>query len=71
VLSIQVLRKLLLASFITCLKVWPLAGPVAGGTEIEIHGSDLGKSFGDIKDSVFVSDIQCHPIQGKYQPSRR
>lgn len=60
-----------LSLFVTRFKVWPLAGPVAGGTEIEIHGSDLGKSFGDIRDSVFVSFFKCHPDQGKYQPSRR
>ena len=58
--------------FIYCmLKVWPLAGPLAGGTEIEIHGSDLGKSFDDIRESVSVSDLKCHPDQGKYEPSRR
>ena len=73
-LPVQVLRnakKLLFTLFIICLKVWPLAGPLAGGTEIEIHGSDLGKSFDDIRESVSVSDLKCHPDQGKYEPSRR
>ncbi|PFX28558.1 Plexin-A3 [Stylophora pistillata] len=52
-------------------KVWPLTGPVTGGTEIEIHGSDLGKNFDNIKDSVMVAGMKCYPDQTKYQPSKR
>lgn len=51
--------------------MWPLAGPVAGGTEVEIHGHDLGTEFADISNSVVVADYQCHPDQNKYQPSKR
>lgn len=44
---------------------------MTGGTEIEIHGSDLGKTFNDIKDFVRVADIKCYPDETKYQPSKR
>lgn len=57
--------------FVTCFQVWPLTGPVTGGTEIEIHGSDLGKTFNDIKDFVRVANIKCYPDETKYQPSKR
>lgn len=51
--------------------MWPLAGPVAGGTEVEVHGHDLGKEFADISNSVMVSGYQCYPDRNKYQPSKR
>ena len=48
-----------------------MAGPEAGGTEIEIHGTDLGKSFESIKDSVAIGQHKCVPDPTKYQASRR
>lgn len=51
-------------------KVWPVAGPVAGGTEVEIHGYDMGKSFADIANTVMVAGYRCEPDDTKYQPSK-
>ena len=51
--------------------MWPLAGPLLGGTEVEIHGYDLGKEFADISKSVTVADHLCYPDHKKYQPSKR
>ncbi|KAK2550072.1 Plexin-A4 [Acropora cervicornis] len=52
-------------------KVWPLAGPLRGGTEVEIQGYDLGKKFADIRNSVTVAGHPCYPDHKKYQPSKR
>ena len=52
-------------------KVWPLAGRIRGGTEVEIHGSDLGKSFPDIANIVSVAGYPCFANPKKYLPSRR
>ncbi|XP_067039234.1 plexin A3-like isoform X3 [Acropora muricata] len=52
-------------------KVWPLAGPLRGGTEVEIQGYDLGKKFADIRMSVTVAGHPCKPDHKKYQPSKR
>ena len=51
--------------------MWPLAGPVAGGPEVEIHGYDMGKSFADIVNTVMVAGYLCQPDDAKYQPSKR
>ena len=59
-----------LSDFLIILKVWPLAGPVAGGTEVEIHGHDLGKEFADVNNSVVVAGYKCRPSPKKYQPSK-
>lgn len=48
-----------------------MAGPEIGGTVIEIHGFDLGKSFQDIKDSVGIGQLKCIPDSTKYQTARR
>ncbi|CAH3187926.1 unnamed protein product, partial [Porites evermanni] len=52
-------------------KVWPLAGPISGGTEVEIYGYDLGKSFFDINNTVTVAGYSCVTNPDKYQPSKR
>ena len=52
-------------------QIWPAAGPVSGGTEIDINGSDLGKSFEDINNTVNVVGYKCFPDKSKYLPSRR
>lgn len=51
--------------------MWPLAGPLRGGTEVEIQGYDLGKKFSDIRNSVTVAGHPCYPDHKKYQPSKR
>lgn len=50
--------------------MWPLAGPEAGGTEVEIHGHDLGKEFADVSNSVVVAGHKCMPDPKRYQPSK-
>lgn len=52
-------------------KVWPLAGPLVGGTEVQIDGYDLGKEFADISNSVTVADHPCYSTHNKYKPSKR
>ena len=54
-----------------CLQVWPLAGPLVGGTEVQIDGYDLGKEFADISNSVTVADHPCYSTHNKYKPSKR
>ena len=51
--------------------MWPLAGPLRGGTEVEIQGYDLGITFADISMSVTVAGHPCKPDHKKYQPSKR
>ncbi|XP_060073479.1 plexin-A4-like [Ylistrum balloti] len=53
------------------LKIRPLTGPKAGGTELTIDGLDLGKTFDDIVSNVDVFGIQCLPIRDKYIPAVR
>ncbi|XP_070558807.1 plexin-A4-like [Ptychodera flava] len=49
--------------------VWPLAGPIEGGTEVQINGSNMGTMFSDIV-SVTVADLPCTLIEDKYAVSR-
>ena len=51
--------------------MWPLAGPLVGGTEVQIDGYDLGKVFADISNSVTVADHPCYSTHNKYKPSKR
>ncbi|GFR87280.1 plexin-A4 [Elysia marginata] len=51
--------------------VWPLSGPIRGGTNITIEGSNLGTKFEDIKNSVTVANVQCEPFRSLYMPSKR
>ena len=43
----------------------------SGWSEVEIHGSDLGKSFPDIANTVSVAGYPCFANPKKYLPSRR
>ena len=52
-------------------QVWPGAGPTSGGTELEIRGVDLGKSFDDVKNSVAIGKYKCVVDPAKYEPARR
>uniref|UniRef100_A0A8D8QE28 Plexin-A4 n=1 Tax=Cacopsylla melanoneura TaxID=428564 RepID=A0A8D8QE28_9HEMI len=47
----------------------PKSGPLEGGTNVTIHGINLGKTFDDIEDGVRVAGITCHPYPNLYQPS--
>ncbi|GFO06432.1 LIM domain-binding protein 3-like [Plakobranchus ocellatus] len=51
--------------------VWPLSGPIQGGTNITIEGSNLGAKFDDIERSITVANVRCRPFRSLYQPSKR
>ncbi|XP_070193235.1 plexin-B-like [Littorina saxatilis] len=53
------------------LNVWPLSGPIQGGTNVTIDGRNLGSKFEDIQDAVFIANVQCKPFKELYSPSRR
>ncbi|XP_076304731.1 plexin-A2-like isoform X2 [Tachypleus tridentatus] len=57
----------------------PTSGPLEGGTEITVHGINLGRVFGDIDGGVTIKvtdqkygriDIPCKPIKEKYIKTR-
>ncbi|XP_013794744.1 plexin-A2-like [Limulus polyphemus] len=57
----------------------PTSGPLEGGTEITVHGINLGRIFGDIDGGVTIKvtdqkygriDIPCKPIKEKYIKTR-
>ncbi|XP_032235648.2 plexin-A4 [Nematostella vectensis] len=52
-------------------RFWPMAGPPSGGTELEIHGKEFGKSFSDIQNNVYVDNYPCIPDPHKYIISQR
>ncbi|KAF2368829.1 IPT domain [Trinorchestia longiramus] len=39
--------------------IYPLAGPVEGGTLVTIEGSNLGLREEDVHDNVFIGDVPC------------
>ncbi|KAK3744733.1 hypothetical protein RRG08_062381 [Elysia crispata] len=51
--------------------VWPLSGPIQGGTNITIEGSNLGAKFEDIENSTMVANVKCEPFKSLYKPSKR
>ncbi|CAL1537486.1 unnamed protein product [Lymnaea stagnalis] len=51
--------------------VWPLSGPIQGGTNVTITGSNLGAKFEDIEKAVTVSNVGCIPFRELYSPSKR
>ncbi|KAK7867968.1 hypothetical protein R5R35_004968 [Gryllus longicercus] len=44
----------------------PQLGPWEGGTNITIHGINLGKTYNDIYGGVSVAGIQCEPYDSLY-----
>ncbi|CAG5119802.1 unnamed protein product, partial [Candidula unifasciata] len=51
--------------------VWPLSGPIQGGTNVTIEGSNLGSKFEDIEKAVTVANVGCLPFRTLYSPSKR
>nr|CAD2193070.1 unnamed protein product [Meloidogyne enterolobii] len=49
----------------------PQKGPINGGTKITIHGTNLGLSFADVRDTVRVASAKCDVSEAEYLPSRR
>ncbi|XP_048257731.1 plexin A3-like isoform X1 [Haliotis rufescens] len=52
-------------------RVFPLSGPIQGGTNVTIEGSNLGSTFEDIENSVFIASVKCMPYRHLYSPSKR
>ena len=47
-------------------------GPVQGGTEITVNGTDLGVTFADIQSSnLTLGGVACSPIITDYMPGRQ
>ena len=50
----------------------PISGPPSGGSVIEIHGTDLGVTFDDFKNSsIIISGEMCSPVNRNYYISGR
>ncbi|XP_043572172.1 plexin-A2 [Chiloscyllium plagiosum] len=47
-------------------KVTPMSGPQEGGTQVTIHGVNLGLDFLDIANNVRVAGVQCIPLLDGY-----
>ncbi|KHJ88114.1 IPT/TIG domain protein [Oesophagostomum dentatum] len=47
----------------------PSSGPMEGGTEVTIHGRDLGSTIEDVRDRVFVAGSRCTVIS--YEISKK
>ncbi|KAL4225917.1 hypothetical protein ACF0H5_013905 [Mactra antiquata] len=50
--------------------VYPLSGPIGGGTHVNISGKDLGSKFEEVQNAVSIAGIRCAPLRDKYQPSQ-
>ncbi|CAB4063960.1 PLXNA [Lepeophtheirus salmonis] len=49
----------------------PTTGPWEGGTNITIHGINLGKQFNDIYGGVTVAGVYCDPYEHLYQRTEK
>ncbi|XP_037069956.1 plexin-B-like [Pollicipes pollicipes] len=49
--------------------IYPLSGPVEGGTLLTIEGSNLGRRAADVRDRILVGDVPCALVE--YQVSVR
>ena len=54
------------------LQFYPMSGPFEGNTRVEINGTDLGMTFGDIQ-NVRVSGVNCSVagMERYYEPGQR
>lgn len=52
-------------------KFGPKTGPWDGGTNITIHGINLGKHFQDIQHGIKVSGIPCIPYRSLYVNTKK
>ena len=44
-------------------QIYPLSGPVEGGTRVTIEGSNLGISVDEIKDKIAIGGVLCVPLE--------
>ena len=63
--------------YVTVLNVWhlsvqvyPLSGPIGGGTLVNISGKDLGSKFEEVQNAVSIAGVRCAPLRDKYQASQ-
>lgn len=49
----------------------PATGPYEGGTNVTIHGINLGKNFLDIYSGVKVAGMSCMPFQNLYVDTKK
>lgn len=59
------------ASLYVLFEVFPLSGPLEGGTLLTITGLNLGSSVDQIRNSISVAGIPCEILPKKYLVSRR
>ena len=52
------------------LQVYPLSGPIGGGTLVNISGKDLGSKFEEVQNAISIAGVRCAPLRDKYQPSQ-
>ena len=45
--------------FFSRVQIYPLSGPVEGGTLVTIEGSNLGLREEDVHDNVYIGDLPC------------
>lgn len=50
-------------------QIFPVSGPVEGGTIVTIVGRELGMRMEDLAGAITVAGVPCIPIE--YQVSRR
>ncbi|XP_076860154.1 plexin-B3 [Brachyhypopomus gauderio] len=50
-------------------QVHPLTGPLEGGTQLTVLGSNLGQRFRDIQEGVTVAGVTCRPLAQAYRIS--
>ncbi|KAK1801097.1 hypothetical protein P4O66_022797 [Electrophorus voltai] len=50
-------------------EVHPLTGPLEGGTQLTILGSNLGQRYQDIQEAVTVAGVPCRPLAQAYRIS--
>lgn len=43
-------------------KIWPLSGPIEGGTLLNIEGSNLGLHDSDVHDRIYIGDSPCELV---------
>lgn len=53
------------------LQIEPLTGPPEGGLALTILGSNLGRTFADVRDAVSVAGRPCSPDPSRYRTSAR
>lgn len=51
-------------------EVYPLTGPLEGGTRLTIRGMNLGRNYGQVRHAVKVAGVACEVLPTEYVISR-